>query len=93
LQAPQYTKALTGHQARVLSVDWRDDVLVSGGADSAIIVWTVSEGTQRSVISVDTNKQAKTLVWQVNITTIIIIYVCVCACVCARALPSLPCVQ
>jgi WD40 repeat protein len=50
----------------VLSVDWRDDVLVSGGADSTIIVWNPKEGTQRSVISVDTSKKEKTLVWQVK---------------------------
>ena len=30
-----YVKALMKHQARVLSIDWKEGVLVSGGADGS----------------------------------------------------------
>lgn len=66
-EAPQYERCLLGHQGRVLSVCWEEDMLVSGGCDSSVLIWDTTDHTQRACISVDSVKTTPTLVWQVKI--------------------------
>jgi WD40 repeat protein len=44
------TKVLTGHVGNVWSIDWKGDVLVSGGNDKKILVWNTTNYTNRELI-------------------------------------------
>jgi F-box/WD-40 domain protein 7 len=44
------TKVLIGHVGNVWSIDWKGDVLVSGGNDKKILVWNTETYTNQELI-------------------------------------------
>lgn len=64
----QYVRSFDKEEGRVLSLDWNldDSVLVSGGSDSAIRLWSTETGRCKLRILVQDEKKDATLVWSVR---------------------------
>ena len=63
----EYTTSFTPQESRILSLSWHPsgDHIVTGGADSQIQKWSVSEGRTVLRISLDQFKEKSTIVWAI----------------------------
>jgi U3 small nucleolar RNA-associated protein 4 len=67
LAPPMYSRSLSKHDKRVVSVSWRHGVLASGGADSTIRLWDFANGRGLSHIAVESFGEELTIVWSVKV--------------------------